>query len=108
MMAVMALLTSSCGGSGTKTSETDSLTVSVSPLELQKAGEEQTMIGVAVDGAMNSVEILAPNGERHSFSYPDLEAPKRVDWNIGDTLTVKYLVIGENDSVLAVMRGSHP
>lgn len=106
MVMAMAVGVWSCGN-GNKGGETsDSTVVSVSPED--SVDEEQTAIGVAIDGAMNSITILDLNGDTLNFSYPDLDPSKRVSWTIGDTVSVKYVEVDGEAQVNAVMKGSRP
>ncbi|MBQ6079795.1 MAG: hypothetical protein IJK93_05885 [Muribaculaceae bacterium] len=58
--------------------------------------------GVAIDGAMNSV-YLKVGEDTVEFSYPDLDSDKRASWEINDTLTVRYYVTENGDSVAEVI-----
>ena len=58
--------------------------------------------GVAIDGAMNSV-YLKVGEDTVEFTYPDLDADHRDSWDINDTLTVKYFVTENGDSVTNVI-----
>lgn len=106
MLAALAMGMWSCGNSGSKEESADSTVVSVSPEDA--VDEEQTSIGVAIDGAMNSITILDENGDTLNFSYPDLDPAKRVSWSIGDTVTIKYVEVDGEAQVNAVMRGKKP
>ncbi|MBQ9555674.1 MAG: hypothetical protein IJV05_05560, partial [Muribaculaceae bacterium] len=61
--------------------------------------------GVAIDGAMNSV-YLKVGEDTIEFSYPDLESDHRSSWSINDTLTVRYYVTENGDSVTDVINDS--
>jgi hypothetical protein len=74
--------------------DTDSLEV-VADTALQ-------VTGVAIDGAMNSV-YLKVGDDTVEFSYPDLDSPFRASWEIDDTLTVRYYVTENGDSVTEVI-----
>ena len=106
MLAALAMGMWSCGNSGSKEESVDSTVVSVSPEDT--VDEEQTSIGVAIDGAMNSITILDENGDTLNFSYSDLDPAKRVSWSIGDTVTIKYVEVDGEAQVNAVMRGKKP
>lgn len=58
--------------------------------------------GVAIDGAMNSV-YLKVGDDTIEFNYPDLESQFRASWEIDDTLTVRYYVTENGDSVTEVI-----
>jgi hypothetical protein len=58
--------------------------------------------GVAIDGAMNSV-YLKVGDDTVEFTYPDLDSDKRASWEINDTLTVRYYVTENGDSVAEVI-----
>ena len=58
--------------------------------------------GIAVDGAMNSV-YLKVGDDTIEFSYPDLDSENRASWAINDTLTVRYYVTEQGDSVTAII-----
>ncbi len=61
--------------------------------------------GVAIDGAMNSVYLLVGE-DTVEFSYPDLDSQYRASWEIDDTLTVRYYVTENGDSVTQVINES--
>ncbi|MGM9803020.1 MAG: hypothetical protein ACI308_02470 [Muribaculaceae bacterium] len=105
-LCLMAATVVSCGKSDGTDSGNDSTVVSVSPEA--SVDSEQTAIGVAVDGAMNSITLLVSYGDTLSFSYPDLDPAKRASWRIGDTITIKYVEVDGEALVNAVMLGSHP
>ena len=58
--------------------------------------------GVAIDGAMNSV-YLKLGDDTVEFSYPDLDSEHRASWAINDTLTIRYYVTQDGDSVTDVI-----
>ena len=58
--------------------------------------------GVAIDGAMNSV-YLKVGDDTVEFNYPDLESDHRTAWEIDDTLTIRYFVTENGDSVTEVI-----
>lgn len=58
--------------------------------------------GVAIDGAMNSV-YLKVGDDTIQFSYPELDSDHRAAWEIDDTLTVRYYVTENGDSVTEVI-----
>lgn len=100
----------SCGGGKADKGEqtTDSVTAVVTPYDFKQAGvgEEQSVYGVAIDRAMNSIMLLTIEGDTMSFEYPDVEENfKFVRCNIGDSVTVKYVRTEYQDSVTAVLRG---
>ena len=57
--------------------------------------------GIAVDGAMNSIMLVA-DGDTMSFSYPDLDRESIDSWEIGDTVTVQYFASIDGDSVVRI------
>lgn len=110
VLSVMAMLTAmpSCGnadkGSGSTTDTIDSAAVAAND-------STQSVTGVALDGAMNSVLIKSlANGDSLSFEYPDLDRKLVDSWEIGDTVTVKYVkttIGGEQaDSVLQLINNT--
>ena len=58
--------------------------------------------GVAIDGANNSISLLV-GGDTVSFEYPDLDRDHRDSWYINDTVTVRYYVTHDGDSVTDVV-----
>ena len=64
--------------------------------------ETKTVTGVAVDGAMNSIYLKVGN-DTMGFSYPDLDNEHRNSWSIDDTVTIKYVVTNDGDSVTDVI-----
>ncbi len=61
----------------------------------------RTVTGVAIDGGMNSIDLLVGN-DTLSFEYPELATP--VKWIDGDTMTVVLSL--KSDSVLNVIHGT--
>ena len=109
--AMLGVAVLSCGGThsgnGVSVLE-DSTSVTVSPYDLKSSGrgEEQSVYGVAVDRAMNSLVVMTAEGDTMSFEYPDVEENfKFARPNIGDSVTVKYIRTDYQDSVTAVLRG---
>ncbi len=100
--ALFALTMISCVGEtqqDEQVQETDSTLV-------ETAGIEPVEVtGVAIDGAMNSV-YLKVGEDTIEFSYPDLESDHRSSWTINDTLTVRYYVTENGDSVTDVINDS--
>ena len=70
--------------------------------EQEQAPEVQSVTGVAVDGAMNSVYLKVGN-DTLDYSFPDLESENRASWDINDTLTIKYVETEYGDSVIEVI-----
>lgn len=58
--------------------------------------------GVAIDGANNSISLLVGE-DTLSFEYPDLDSDHRDSWYINDTVTVRYYVTQDGDSVTDVI-----
>lgn len=109
VLSIMAMLTAmpSCGnadkGSGSTTDTIDSAAVAANDSD-----STLSVTGIALDGAMNSVFIKSlQNGDSLSFEYPDLDRKLVDSWEIGDTVTVKYVkttIGGEPaDSVLQLI-----
>ena len=65
---------------------------------------DQEVTGIAVDGAMNSV-FLKVGDDTVVFSYPDIDSDRRASWDVGDTVTVRYYVTENGDSVTDVILG---
>lgn len=61
--------------------------------------------GVAIDGAMNSISLLVGD-DTVFFSYPDLDNDHRASWDINDSVTIRYYVTENGDSVTDVINGS--
>lgn len=66
----------------------------------QHADGVRTISGIAIDGGMNSIDLLVGT-DTLSFEYPELASP--VKWIDGDTMTVVLSVKG--DSVINVIHG---
>ena len=62
--------------------------------------------GIAVDGAMNSVYLLVGD-DTIEFTYPDLDSEHRQSWEMGDSITVRYYVTENGDSVTDVINESN-
>ena len=58
--------------------------------------------GVAIDGATNSISLLVGK-DTMSFEYPDLDSDHKDAWYINDTVTVRYYVTQDGDSVTDVI-----
>ena len=72
---------------------------------LQQPNTAVEVTGVAIDGAMNSV-YLKVGDDTLEFSYPDLGSDHRASWEIDDTLTVRYYVTSDGDSVTDVINNT--
>ena len=57
---------------------------------------------IDTDGANNSISLLV-GGDTVSFEYPDLDRDHRDSWYINDTVTVRYYVTHDGDSVTDVV-----
>lgn len=62
----------------------------------------KVVTGVAIDGANNSISLLVGE-DTVSFEYPDLDRDHKDSWYINDTVTVRYYVTQEGDSVTDVI-----
>lgn len=117
-LSLSLMMTVSCGNSkktddGSQLSDSDSCSEVVTPADVvnpHQIGKEQTVIGVTLDRAMNSILILDENGDSLSFSYADVDDRSKIAGsNIGDTVTVKYVKLASSrDSVTAIFRGKRP
>lgn len=99
--AMFALSLFSCVESN---ENTDDKTALADTIETE-TDAQQAMTGVAIDGAMNSV-YLKVGDDTIEFSYPDLDSDHRASWEINDTLTVRYYVTENGDSVTEVVNES--
>jgi hypothetical protein len=97
LSVVSAVSLCSCIGEG----KTDPL---IQQEDTTKVDEPQPneVIGVAIGGAMNSVDLKVGD-DTIEFAYPDLDGDHRASWNEGDTLTVRYYVTENGDSVTDVI-----
>ena len=68
----------------------------------QSADTALQVTGVAIDGAMNSISLLVGD-DTLDFSYPDLDIDHKASWDINDTVTVRYYVTHDGDSVIDVI-----
>lgn len=73
-----------------------------SPNDTTNVDTALEVTGVAIDGAMNSV-YLKVGDDTVEFTYPDLDSERRASWSINDTLTVRYFVTEDGDSVTDVI-----
>ena len=71
---------------------------------VEQADSAVLVTGVAIDGAMNSI-FLKVGDDTLQYSYPDLDNEHRASWSINDTVTIKYYVTENGDSVTDVMLG---
>lgn len=95
-----ALSMASCIDDG-KSDQQSTLTDTV---QVQDVDSALHVTGIAIDGAMNSV-YLKVGDDTIGFSYPDLDSDHRASWDVGDTLTVRYYVTQNGDSVTDVTHG---
>ena len=97
LIGLMGIGMVSCGKAGSNGGDNDSTVVTVSPEAA--VDSELTAIGVAIDGAMNSITIVNEHGDTLSFSYPDLAPEKRYSWSTGDSITIKFVLIDDEPIV---------
>ena len=71
-------------------------------VEPQPVDSVMQVTGVAIDGAMNSISLVVGE-DTVNFSYPDLDREHRASWDINDTVTVRYYVTENGDSVTDVI-----
>jgi len=109
LLLVPALfLLAACAGEGNTTGGETTDTIATENLgELPQAADAdtamQTVTGIAVGGAMNSVDIRVGN-DTMTFSYPELDPKQRGAWEEGSTVTVQYYKVApDEDSVVRVM-----
>lgn len=112
------IMAMSCGNSkkgndNSQISDSDSCSPTVTPADMvnpHQIGKEQTVIGVTLDRAMNSIIVLDEKGDSLYFDYSDIDDRSKIfGSNIGDTVTVKYVTLaGNRDSVTAILRGKRP
>lgn len=111
LLALLALIATACGKSNKTSNDngTDSTSATVTPYDLKnpaQTGEEQSVYGVTIDRAMNSIAVLTSNGDTLYFEYPEnANRNKFAKSNIGDTVTVKYVTVSGEDSLTAIFRG---
>ena len=80
--------------------ETDNDTVQTTIID-----SAMQVTGVAIDGAMNSV-YLKVGDDTVEFTYPDLDSEHKASWEIDDTITVRYYVTQNGDSVTDLINRS--
>lgn len=95
----MSLLSCIHGNDENTSGLIDSTQVNITADSLSKE-----VTGIAVDGAMNSV-YLKVGDDTVMFSYPDIDSDHRASWDVGDTVTVRYYVTENGDSVTDVISG---
>ena len=95
MLAMMTVSFWSCGNCDTTDTVTDSL-----------ACDTLEVSGIAIDGAMNSVIIVASTGDTLSFSYPDLAPEMRYSWTEGDSITIRFTLIDDEPVVTQLFSAS--
>ena len=93
LSVVSAVSLCSCIGEG----KTDPL---IQQEDTTKVDEPQP--NEVLGGAMNSVDLKVGD-DTIEFAYPDLDGDHRASWNEGDTLTVRYYVTENGDSVTDVI-----
>ena len=100
IIAIAALGMQSCtDGSSCSREQEQQVDSVVTPVDsvAAKVDTVRTITGVAVDGGMNSIDLVV-DGDTLSFDFPDL--PYHVTWTAGDTMTVVVNTI--NDSVMSL------
>ena len=85
-------------------SKTDQLIPQEDTTKVEIKPEEVT--GIVIDGAMNSVDIKVGD-DTIWFSYPDLDLDHRAPWDEGDSVTVRYYVTQDGDSVVDIINRSN-
>jgi hypothetical protein len=94
--ALFALTFFSCTGEGqSENQEQETDTVEV-------VDSAKVVSGIAVDGAMNSIYLMVGN-DTIEFDYSDLESDHRSSWEMGDSVTIRYYVTEDGDSVTDVI-----
>lgn len=97
MLAMMMVSFWSCGNSDTATDSATTDSLDADTLEVS---------GIAIDGAMNSVIIVASTGDTLSFSYPDLAPEMRYSWTEGDSITIRFTLIDDEPVVTQLFSAS--
>ena len=77
-----------------------------STMAVQDADTAMLVSGVAVDGALNGVYLLVGD-DTIEFTYPDLDSDHRASWEMGDSISVRYYVTENGDSVTDVINESN-
>ena len=95
-IAMIAFGTWSCGMSSGNNDEADSTSVAQDSI----SALENSITGIAIDGAMNSITIVSTDGDTLNFGYSNLDSDKRASWSIGDTVTIRYIGDVEDAEVL--------
>lgn len=113
---IIVLSTACVGGNGesASTHATDSIsgdsTLATSDDAFAKNdADELTFTGIVTDGSKNAIFLQQLDGDKvEEFEFPDLPQDKRCEWNVGDTITVKYISVAAYDepfdSVTAISR----
>ena len=94
----------SCGNSGKNGSDsTDSTSRTVTSAEVANPniqGGEKSVYGVTMDRAMNSIVLLTQKGDTITFGYANVDDRHNfASSNIGDSVTVKYVVVHDKLSL---------
>lgn len=95
--ALVAISMFSCTGGNKPVDNKEDIDTTIVPVDTAIV-----VTGVAIDGANNSISLLVGN-DTLSFEYPDLDSDHRDSWYINDTVTVKYFVTQDGDSVTDVI-----
>lgn len=99
LAALFAISMFSCTGGQQENNPSDNDTIDT-VVVADTAFHEVT--GVAIDGATNSISLLVGE-DTVSFEYPDLDGDHKDSWYINDTVTVRYYVTHDGDSVTDVV-----
>ncbi len=97
--ALVAISLSSCIDNGQQNKGEGLIQDSIAPADTL---EPLSVTGVAIDGAMNSISLLVGE-DTVFFSYPELDNDHRASWDINDSVTVRYYVTENGDSVTDVI-----
>lgn len=105
MMAMLSAVSCVNGNSDNNAATTD--TIDSTAIAPNDSDSVISVTGIALDGAMNSIFIKTANGDTINFAYPDLDESKQDSWEVGDTMTVKYMKeVNANDSVIQLINNS--
>ena len=96
--ALFAMSLFSCIGNGNQTDDNKQQPDTI----VQTEDTVMQVAGVAIDGAMNSIGLLVGDDTVY-FSYPDLDNEHRASWDINDSVTIRYYVTENGDSVVDVI-----
>lgn len=101
LLVVIGTSCSSCNDPQDDNPQGDDNPVKSEKLLTQPADSLHELTGIAVGGAMNSIDLLVGD-DTVTFNYPELDTEHRDSWEDGDKVQIRFVKTQEGDSVTDV------